>query len=89
MRRSICPICMRELSYQRPRYAELPPRDVVGYSYSKVKKLIGRIFFHKDGTICDQSICKIEDLPTRESVCLSSMGGKNDPRILRQLDKPE
>lgn len=81
MKRSICPVCMKEIVTQRPRYAEMAPMDVVGYSYSKVKKLIGRMYFHEGGVICDQSICKIED--RKESLCLHRMGDKGDPRVLR------
>ena len=53
---------MKTVVHQEPRFAQMPPMDVVPWSKSCVKYLIGRIYYHKDGTICDETLSRIEDL---------------------------
>ncbi len=54
---------MKTIIHQEPRYAELSPVEVVPWNKTRVKHLIGRIYYHKDGTICDEMLCRISSLP--------------------------
>lgn len=58
-----CPCCLKVVIYQEPRYADMTPVEVVPWDKARVKYLIGRIYYHKDGTICDEMLCKVETLP--------------------------
>ena len=58
-----CPNCLKTVIHEEYRMAELAPKDVVGYNITRVKHVIGKLYYHKDGTICDQSFYKITKHP--------------------------
>jgi len=75
----ICPNCMKQIVYEQDRIAELSPRDVIGYNKTRVKKVIGKLFYHKDETICDQTIYTIKKL--KKPVYLRLGDPTRDPRV--------
>ncbi len=73
-----CPNCGKEVVRGQARWADCPPRDVVRYSRTERRILIGQIYYHEDGTLCDMSIFSIKQLS--KPVFLRLGDPKIDPR---------
>ncbi len=74
-----CPNCGKPVVRGQARWADCSPRDVVRYSRTESRILIGQVYFHGDGTLCDMSIFTIKQLP--KPVFLRLGDPKIDPRI--------
>lgn len=59
--------------------AEDSPNGVTKFNYSQRKVVIGRIYFHEDGTLCDETIYKLQKLS--KPVFLHLGDSTRDPRV--------
>lgn len=59
-----CPCCMKAIIHTELRMAELPPKEVIGYTRTRYKLVIGKLYYHKDGTVCDQAFWSVKKLQT-------------------------
>lgn len=78
MQLKCCPNCLKIIIHTELRMAELPPCEVIGYNKTRNKLVIGKIFYHKDGTICDQTIRVVKEL--KKPVYLRLGDSTRDPR---------
>lgn len=65
---NICPACRKEAIRIEARKAELPPNK------DKYRQFIaiGKIYYHKDQTVCDETLYKIEKV--RQPTFLREIG---------------
>jgi len=73
-----CPNCGKPVVRGQARWADCSPIDVVRYSRTERRILIGQIYYHDDGTLCDMSIFTIKQLS--KPVFLRLGDPKIDPR---------
>ena len=53
---------MKAIIYMELRMAELPPKEVIGYTRTRYNLVIGKLYYHKDGTVCDQAFWSVKKL---------------------------
>ena len=50
------PNCSKPIVKVVTRFIDNPPSSVVRYSHAEGKTVIGKIYFHEDGTLCDERL---------------------------------
>ena len=77
----ICPNpnCEKVVTKAYARFMEESPNNVTPFSYWSRKTVIGRVWFHEDGTLCDESFISVKKLP--KPMFLHLGDSTRDPRI--------
>ena len=74
-----CPNCDKIVVKMLPRFVEEAPNNVTPYHYWLRKTIVGRIYFHEDGTLCDESLYSVKKLPVPAFLHLGD--SNRDPRV--------